>query len=143
MENDIILNAICIADKPEPESIKISSSDEKLKWWKLDYVGIGSFLTLTEAKATLMGATGPKDVLAYEISEECDLALIQGDVYLGDKSLYASIASKCSFASGDTALGILRFIEGWYLVPVKIVGLATEDALRKVYERGTLGYRAS
>lgn len=138
MENDIILSAICIADKPESESIKISSSDEKLKWWKLDYVGIGSFLTLAEAKAALMEVTCRKDVLAYEISEECDLALISGDVYLGDKSLYASLASKCSFASGDTALGILRFIEGWYFVPVKIVALATKDALEKVYERGLL-----
>ena len=44
MENDIILSAICIADKPESESIKISSSDEKLKWWKLDYVGDRLFL---------------------------------------------------------------------------------------------------
>lgn len=42
----------------------------------------------------------------------------------------------CSFASGDAALGILRFIEGWYLVPVKIVEPATKDALRMVYERG-------
>lgn len=136
MENEVILSALCVAENQDVGCIKISSPDEKLKWWKLDCVGMGAFFTLAEAKAALMGTTSPKDVFAYEISEECDLVLIHGDVYRADKSLYGSLDFLCSFASDEVALGILRFIEGWYLVPVKVVGPATKNALRKVYEKG-------
>lgn len=137
-KGDIMLSAICVDNQQDEESIMISSHNEKLRWWKLENIGMDTFQKPSDAMDALGNVECTRPVLAYEISIECDLTLVQGDVYLSDKSFYASLDTKCPFASDEAALGILRFIEGWYLLPVKIVGPATKEALQKVYDEGIL-----
>ena len=138
-EGDTILSAVCISENQESgDEVKISSMDENLKCWKLDYKDISSFCNSEQARDALEYVRAGKNVLAFEIWEECDFALTFGEVYRRDKTYYANLDSKCAFASGETALAMIHLPFSWYLVPVKILEAATKEALKKVYDEGLL-----
>ena len=138
-EGDTILSAVCISENQESgDEVKISSMDENLKCWKLDYKDISSFCNSEQARDALEYVRAGKNVLAFEIWEECDFALILGEVYRRDKTFYANLDSKCAFASGETALAVMRLPFSWYLVPVQVMEPATKEALKKVYDEGLL-----
>lgn len=143
-EGDIVLSAISIAENQELDDVKISSVDENLKCWKLDYKDIGSFCYTEQAREALKYVRANKNVLAFEIWEECDFTLIIGDVYRRDKTFYANLDSECTFASEEMALAIMKLPFSWYLVPVKVMGPATKEALKKVHDEGLLdvGYNS-
>lgn len=138
-EGDTFLSAICLSEDQDPDDdVKISSVDGKLKWWKLDYKQISSFDDSNLARETLKLVRADKNVLAFEIWSECDFALILGEVYRRDKTFYANLDSKCTFASGEMVLAIMRLPFSWYLIPVKVMELATKEALKNVYDEGLL-----
>ena len=138
-EGDTFLSAICLSEDQDPDDdVKISSVDGKLKWWKLDYKQISSFDDSNLARETLKLVRADKNVLAFEIWSECDFALILGEVYRRDKTFYANLDSKCTFASGEMVLAIMRLPFSWYLIPVKVMKLATKEALKNVYDEGLL-----
>ncbi len=143
-EGDTILSAISIAENQELDDVKISSVDENLKWWKLDYKDISSFCYTEQAREALKYVRANKNVLAFEIWVECDFTLIIGDVYRRDKTFYANLDSECTFVSEETALAIMKLPFSWYLVPVKVMGPATKEALKKVHDEGLLdvGYNS-
>lgn len=134
--DETILSTFCIADNQDSENTKISSSEENLNWWKLDYHDIGKFTDSKEAKKALQYIIPNKEVLAYEIWEESDWGLTLCDVYKYDKTFYSELKTNSPFASGEIVLGIVRLPDSWYAIPVKIVGLATKEALRKVWDKG-------
>jgi hypothetical protein len=138
-EGDTFLSAICLSENQDSDDdVKISSADKKLKWWKLDYKQISSFDDSKLARETLKLVRADKNVLAFEIWSECDFALILGEVYRRDKTFYANLDSKCTFASGEQVLAIMRLPSSWYLIPVKVMELATKEALKNVYDEGLL-----
>ena len=112
--------------------------DEKFKCWKLDYKEISSFYDCEDAKEALKYVRADKNVLAFEIWEECDFTLTLGEVYRRDKTFYANLDSKCHFASKEVAMAMMRLPFSWYLVPVKVMEPATKEALKKVYDEGLL-----
>lgn len=116
------MSAICLSEDQElDDDVKISSVDEKLKWWKLDCKQISSFNDSNLARETLKLVRADKNVLAFEIWSECDFELILGEVYRRDKTFYANLDSKCTFASGEMVLAIMRLPFSWYLIPVKVI----------------------
>lgn len=143
-EGDVVLSAISIAENQELDDVKISSVDENLKCWKLDYKDISSFRYTEQAREALKYVRANKNVLAFEIWEECDFTLIIGDVYRRDKTFYANLDSECTFASEEIALAIMKLPFAWYLVPVKVMGPATKEAMKKVHDEGLLdvGYNS-
>ena len=137
-KGDTILSAISIAENQDFDDVKVSSVDEKFKCWKLDYKEISSFYDCEDAKEALKYVRADKNVLAFEIWEECDFTLTLGEVYRRDKTFYASLDSKCHFASKEVAMAIMKLPFSWYLVPVMVMEPATKEALKKVYDEGLL-----
>ena len=138
-EGDTFLSAICLSENQDSDDdVKISSADKKLEWWKLDYKQISSFDDSNLARETLKLVRADKNMLGFEIWSECDFALILGEVYRRDKTFYANLDSKCTFASGEMVLAIMRLPSSWYLIPVKVMELATKEALKNVYDEGLL-----
>lgn len=137
-KGDTILSAISIAENQDFDDVKVSSVDEKFKCWKLDYKEISSFYDCEDAKEALKYVRADKNVLAFEIWEECDFTLTLGEVYRRDKTFYANLDSKCHFASKEVAMAMMRLPFSWYLVPVMVMEPATKEALKKVYDEGLL-----
>ena len=65
-EGDTFLSAICLSeDQDSDDNVRISSVDERLKWWKLDYKNISSFDDSNLARETLKLVRADKNVLAF------------------------------------------------------------------------------